>query len=254
MALGGIDIGTSGCKCTLMTVEGKYLSSCYREYAVSRTAGAHEMDPFMVWDAVKEVIKGACSETNETVEALCITSIGESCALLDENGNELAPILLYTDPRGEEECAELNRILGEKRIFELSGHRPNPMYFLPKLIWFRKNRPDIYEKIGKILPVNSYIAYRLCGEYGTDTSLAARTMMLDIRKRDWSDEIITAGGVDRKILPPVFESGTAIGKIKPELAKELNLSAEAQIVLGCHDQVAAAIGAGALLPGMAVSS
>ncbi len=253
MALGGVDIGTSGCKCTVMRADGKTLASCYRAYMVSRTAGAHEVDAQVIWKAVKEVIREACASAGETVEALCVTSFGESCVLLDEAGEELAPILLYTDPRGEEECAWLNDRLGEREIYRLCGHRPNPMYFLPKLMWYRRNKPNLYNQIHSILPVNSYVVFRLCGERVTDTSQAARTMMLDVRARAWSGELLTAAGIDRALLPEVVEAGTTAGTVLPAMAEELGLPPETKIVIGCHDQVAASIGAGALRPGMAVN-
>ena len=253
MALGGLDIGTSGCKCTVMTAAGRTLASRYQAYAVSRTAGAHEVEAAVIWEAVKTVVRGACAASGEPVEALCVTSFGESCVLLDGEGRELAPILLYTDPRGGEQCARLSARMGEEAIYRLSGHRPNPMYFLPKLMWYRDNRPELYDSVRLVLPVNAYVAYRLCGEAATDTTQAARTMMLDIRARDWSGELLTAAGVSRDILPPVTQAGTAVGKALPAVAEELGLPQGAKIVIGCHDQVAAAIGAGALRPGMAVN-
>lgn len=253
MALGGVDIGTSGCKCTVMTADGRVLASRYQAYAVSRSAGAHEVEAGRIWEAVKAVIRGACTDSAEPVEALCVTSFGESCVLVDETGQALAPILLYTDPRGGTQCEALCARLGERKIYRLSGHRPNPMYFLPKLMWYRENKPELYARIWRVLPVNAYIVYRLCGEAAADTTQAARTMMLDIRTRDWCGPLLQAAEVERPMLPPVAETGTAVGTVLPRAAEELGLPAGAKIVIGCHDQVAAAIGAGTLLPGMAVN-
>lgn len=253
MALGGLDIGTSGCKCTIMNTEGKLLSSCYQDYAVSRTASAHEVDARVIWEAVCTVIRGAIAKSSETMTALSVTSFGESCALLDNEGRELGPILLYTDPRGQEQCDELIEKIPEKEIYRICGHRPNPTYFLPKLMWIRENQPELYEKIRFVLPVNAYIVYRLTGEAVADYSLAARTMMLDIRARDWSDKLLQAAGVDRRILPRVIETGTAAGKVLSSTAKELGMSPDALVVIGCHDQVAASLGAGAMKAGTAVN-
>lgn len=253
MILGGVDIGTSGCKCTIMTADGQTLASRYQAYAVSRTTGAHEVDAAVIWEAARAVIQGACADSGGEVEALCITSFGESCVLLDEAGRELAPILLYTDPRGGEECVRLNERLGERTIARLTGHRPNPMYFLPKLMWIRQNQPELYRRIHTILPVNAYVAFRLSGEAVCDVSLAACTMMLDVRRRGWCGPLLEAAGIRRDILPQVAEAGTAIGTVRPAIAAELGLPAHMRVVIGCHDQVAAAVGAGALRPGMAVN-
>lgn len=253
MALGGLDIGTSGCKCTIMTAGGELLASCYQAYAVSRTASAHEVEGRVIWEAVRTVIAGACAQSREPMTALCVTSFGESCALLDDQGRELGPILLYTDPRGQEQCDQLTEKLSEERIYDICGHRPNPTYFLPKLMWFRQNQPELYEKIRYVLPVNAYIVFRLTGEAVADYSLAARTMMLDIRTRDWSAELLEAAGIDRGILPRVIQTGTAAGKILRGAAEELGMAPGAVAVIGCHDQVAASIGAGAMRPGTAVN-
>ena len=253
MALGGLDIGTSGCKCTIMTKEGELLASCYQAYAVSRTASAHEVDARVIWEAVRTVIQGACAKSREPMTALCATSFGESCVLLDDQGRELGPILLYTDPRGQEQCDELIAKLTEEKIYDICGHRPNPTYFLPKLMWIRQNRPELYEKIRYVLPVNAYIVFRLTGEAVADYSLAARTMMLDIRARDWSGELLETAGVDRKFLPRVIQTGTAAGRVTRSMADELGMAPEALVVIGCHDQVAASIGAGAMKPGTAVN-
>lgn len=253
MALGGLDIGTSGCKCTIMTEEGRTLAVSYRPYAVSRTAGGHEVDADLLWEAVQAVIQEAAEACREPVEALCATSFGESCVLLDREGVPLCPIMLYTDPRGGEESGILNTRMAPERIYRLTGHTASPAYFLPKLMWYSRHRPEMFAQVAMVLPVNAYIVYRLCGQAGVDYSLAARTMMLDIRRRDWCDEILAAADISRSILPPVVQTGTAVGNLRPDLASALGMSEHTRIVIGCHDQVAASIGAGAMRAGCAVN-
>ena len=253
MALGGLDIGTSGCKCTMMTAEGQTLAVSYRPYAVSRTAGGHEVDADLLWDAVREVIKEAAAECGEPVEALCATSFGESCVLLGADGEPVCPIMLYTDPRGGEESAILTSRMAPERIYHLTGHTASPAYFMPKLMWYARHQAEMFAQVKAILPVNAYVVYRLCGEQVVDTTLAARTMMLDIRKRDWCDEVLEAGGISRSILPPVVPTGANAGRVRPEVAATLGLNENTRIVIGCHDQVAASIGAGAMRAGWAVN-
>ncbi len=253
MALGGLDIGTSGCKCTIMTVGGKLLSTSYLEYAASRTSGAHQIDPDTIWSAVKAVIADAVKRSGEEMTALCVTSFGESCVLLDEKDQPLAPILLYTDPRGQEQCDALIDRLGEREIYRICGHRPNPMYFLPKLMWYRDNQPALYAKIRQVLPVHGYIVHQLSGENVTDLSMAARMMMLDVRGREWSKPLLEAAGIPAELLPRLAETGEAVGTVQREIAAELGLKPDLKVVIGCHDQVAASIGAGAMRPGTAVN-
>jgi len=253
MALGGLDVGTSGCKCTVMSAGGEILSSCFKEYRVNRRVGTHETDATVIWKTAREVIREACTESPEPVDALAVTSFGEGVVLLDRTGKPLAPIMLYTDPRGQAQCALLNVELGERRIYEMCGHRANAMYSLPKLMYIRETHRELFDQIRYCLPIHSYLVYRLCGAVVTDFSMAARTMMLDIRKLDWCDELLAVGGMVRSVLPQIVPPGTVAGEILLELARELGLPEKAKIVIGCHDQVAAAIGAGALRPGIAVN-
>ncbi|MBE6885982.1 MAG: carbohydrate kinase [Oscillospiraceae bacterium] len=251
MALGGLDLGTSGCKCTVMSADGSQLSCVYREYAAMRSDSAHELSCEVVLSAAKDVIRQAAAEAGEELQALCVTSFGESCALLDEEDRPLFPFMLYTDPRGGEETEELKALMDERQIFELCGHRPNPMYFLPKLLWIRKHHPEKYEKIKRVLPVGAYIVYMLCGRGITDYSLAARTMLLDVHKLCWCKELLEKTGLSDHYLPELGDAGTVAGEVLPRVAEELGLPKDMKLVVGCQDQIAAVIGSGTLKPNTA---
>jgi xylulokinase len=236
-----------------MTAGGRILSSRYREYAASRVAGMHEIDAEVVWEAAKDVIRSAFSESPESVKSLAVSSFGESCVLLDEQGGVTAPVMLYTDPRGAAQSERLSAALGRERIFRLCGHPPNAMYTLPKLMYIQEHKPRLWEKVRFILPIHSFIIYRLCGEAVTDYSLASRMMLLDITKLDWCCELLDAGGIDKALLPRVTTPGSAAGRILSGIADELGVSRSLTIATGCQDQIAAAAGAGALRPGSAVN-
>lgn len=254
--LAGLDIGTSGCKCTVMTSEGEMLSSCYSEYTVSRTAGIHEANAAVIWQTAQKVIGGAVKEANTkhkgSVNALSVTSFGESVVLLDEKDEPLFPIMLYTDPRGQRECAGLCELLGEKHIYELCGHRPNVMYSLPKLIYLKETNSEVFVKTRRILPIASYLIYKLCGEAVSDYSLLSRTMMLNVKRLDYADELLDIAGISRDILPKAVPMGTIAGVLRAELTRDLGLRRGTKIVVGCQDQIAAVLGAGALKSGLAV--
>jgi len=253
MALGGLDIGTTGCKCTVMTPDGNIVSTEYRDYASSRTAGAHEIDAEAIWEAAKDVIRGACAASPEPVTALTVSSFGESCVLLDEDDKVLAPVMLYTDPRGQAQCRELGSKLGAGKVFDMGGQPLHVMFTLPKLMYVRETQPVLYDKIRAVLPIHSFVIRRLCGESATDVSLASRTMLFDIRTLSWSETLLAAGGVDKALLPSVLQPGGQAGRIRRSLAEGLHLPTDARIVVGCQDQIAAAIGAGTLRAGAAVN-
>ena len=171
--------------------------------------------------------------------------------LLDAQDKPLLPAMLYTDPRGLEQSDRLARDMNPMYIAGITGAYPNPMYSLPKLMWVMENRPDIWAKVKHVMLTADYVAFCLSGQRQIDASLAARTMALDIAKCDWSDVMLNAVGIRREIMPPVVASGTPIGNILPKLAEELGLPKSVQIISGCHDQIAACVGAGVLHSGMA---
>lgn len=251
MLIGGLDVGTTGCKLTVYNDSGKFVHNEYIEYEVKRQNGEHEIDAEAIWSAVCAVIEKSCKKHPE-LSAIGITTFGETFVALDVKDNILLPSMLYTDPRGEEETKELCQKLGEDKITNISGVKPHSMYSLPKIMWVKKNRPEVYEKIKRILLMEDFIVYMLTGKAIIDYSLAARTLGLDIRKKCWSREIFDAAEVDYTLLSELVPTGTLAGNVKKEIAEKLGVSENLKIINGCHDQVAAAVGAGIFEVGMAV--
>lgn len=246
MKLGGIDVGTTGCKLTVYSETGEMLASEYGTYEISRNAGEHEIDARLIWDGIKKLIK-CTTDRIGNIDAIGITTFGETFVMLGSGDEILCPSMLYTDPRGREEA----ELFDSQRIMEIAGVKPHAMYSIPKIMWIKKHRPDIYEKAVRIMLFEDFIVYMLTGTAQIDRSLAARTMGLDIRKCDWSREIFDAAGIDIDKMSAVVKSGSIAGKVRPELASELGLS-DTIIVSGCHDQVASAAGSGVFDNGLAV--
>lgn len=251
MQIAGLDVGTTGTKITVYESDGRFLDSAYREYDVTRAHGAHEIDANVIWEAVLAVITEV-GRRGYSPAAIGVTTFGETFVALDEHDEVLLPSMLYTDPRGEEEVKELIASFGEEKLTYIAGVKPHAMFSLPKLMWIKNNRPEIFAKIKRVLLAEDYVVYRLSGEAKIDYSLAARTMALDIRARQWSKEIFAAAGIDPSLFSTPVPTGSVAGLIRPALAKELGLSPETRIVCGCHDQVAAAVGSGVFTPGEAV--
>ncbi len=250
MYIGGLDIGTTGCKLSVYDDKGNFVTNSYREYKVTRVEGDHSFDAEMIYDAVIEVLR----ETSQKCEisAFGVTSFGESFVALDENDNALFPAMLYTDPRGEDECKLLTEKIGEKRLIDISGVKPNAMYSLPKLMYLKANFPEKYALIKHVLLMEDYIVYKLSGVAAIDYSLAARTMALDIRTRTWSDEIFDAAEIDASLFSTPVAAGNVAGELKDEIKAELGISYSLKIVNGSHDQVAATVGCGIFKPGEAM--
>lgn len=244
MKIAGLDIGTTGCKCTVFDNTGKELGKAYRDYLVKRRVGGHEIDVTSLLDSVFSVITEMAAQYSD-IEGIGVTSFGETFVCTDEEGNPLAPAMLYTDPRGHEECKWLVDNLGEKHIAEITGVTAHEMYGLPKILWIKKNKPEIFDKTKHILQMEDFVVYALTGKAVIDYSLATRSMAFDINTLDWSDEILNFAGIDKALLSKPVPTGTDAGTIKESVACRTGLGKNTRIVAISQDQVSAAVGAGA---------
>lgn len=251
MKIAGLDIGTTGCKCTVFDTKGKYLDKAYRDYPVKRDVSGHEIDVSAVMDGVYGVITDVV-ERNPDIAGIGVTSFGETFVMVDEEGNPLHPAMLYTDPRGKEECHELVDKVGAKNIAKITGLRPHEMYSISKIMWIRKHMPEIYACAKKLLLMEDYVVYHLTGKRQIDYSLATRTMAFDIRSLNWSKDIFDAAGIDISLMSKPVPTGTLAGEITEAASKKTGLGKGTKIVSISHDQIAAAIGAGAFDGSIAV--
>ena len=243
MKIAGLDIGTTGCKLTVFDEKGTYLDKSYRDYPVKRASGEHEVDAEAIMDGVRAVVRDMAGKYPD-IAGIGVTSFGETFVLTDETGKPLHPAMLYTDPRGAEECKELTGKIGGKNIASITGVKPHEMYSIPKLMWMKRHRPEIYAQAKHVFLMEDYVVFHLTGTAQIDYSLATRTMGFDITSLKWSEEIFKYADVDMGLMSKAVPTGTSAGCVRPETAKELGLSEKTQIVSISHDQVAAAVGAG----------
>lgn len=258
MSLIGLDIGTTGCKCTLFDFEGNIKSFSYQEYFVENPKrGEYELNPQKVWEAVKAVIYQALHKynpdpKNEKVSVIAISSFGEAAIPIDSKGNILYNSILYTDNRGYEQAKYLTSHFGAEKIMELTGMPVHSMYTINKLMWIKENLPDVYERTWKFLLFEDFVIYKLTGIPIIDYSLASRTMAFNLIEKEWESEILNVAGISKDLFSEAKPSGTIVGKIKKELAEELKLHHGTLIATGGHDQACAALGAGIISKGSAV--
>lgn len=251
MKIAGLDIGTTGCKCTVFDEQGAYLGKAYRDYPVKREVSGHEIDISAMMDGVYECIREMTGKYPD-IAGIGVTSFGETFVCTDGEGRPLHPAMLYTDPRGGEECRELIEKLGEKKIAYITGLRPHQMYSIAKIMWLKKHRPDIYGAAKRIFLMGDYVVYHLTGRAQIDYSLASRTMAFDIQKLCWSREVFEAAGIDVSLLSDPVPTGTSAGSVTAAAAQRTGLMPDAQVISISHDQVAAAVGAGAFDGSVAV--
>lgn len=255
MALMGLDIGTTGCKCTIFDIEGNICSYAYKEYSIINSGqGLFELDPREVWEAVKLVIGISVQRyRGERITALCVSSFGEAAVPIDKNGNVLNNSLLYTDVRGTEQCERLSNLMGLQNIMQLTGLHAHPMYTINKVMWIKENMPQIYKDTWKFMLFEDFILYKLGNVSAIDYSLASRTMAFNVIRKTWEERVFDAAGIDRDIFSPAVASGSIVGTISSDIADELGLPQNVSLVTGGHDQMCAAIGGGIIKEGVAIN-
>jgi len=253
----GIDLGTTGCKAAVYSVTGELLGENYLECPlVKPSPGVVEQDAALWWDLTREAIRQALCAANvdgHTVRALSVSSQGISFVPVDESGRPLSNAISWLDTRAMAEVGTILNRYSEADLFALTGKRASPVYLLPKLLWLRCHRPEIYNRASKFLMAHDYLLCQLTGRFVTDPSMAGGTLIYDIRGLEWNRGLLAAFQIPEERLPEVRWAGTSLGQIRPEVARELGLSEAVMVVVGGQDQKCAALGAG-IRPGAATVS
>ena len=251
MKIGGLDIGTTGCKLTVFDKNGAQIGKSYRDYPVRRETSGHELDVSAIMESVYAVIEEMAAQ-HPDLSGIGVTSFGETFVMTDEAGKPLHSAMLYTDPRGAEECAELVEKLGADNIAQITGLAPHEMYSVSKMMWLKKHCPEIYDAARRIHLIEDFVVWHLTGKAQIDYSLATRTMAFNIHDFNWSREVFEAAGIDINLMSEPVPTGTNAGFVTDVASRHTGLNKNCIIVSVSHDQVAAAVGAGAFDGSIAV--
>jgi xylulokinase len=253
MSLLGIDIGTTGCKAAVFNESGEPRPHAYAEYAINFSPGGRgELDAHQVWELVQGVIQQAVSDTaDDPVAALSLSSLAEAFVPVSREREILGPSILNFDARGREYLASLAQALPADRFYAITGHTLANEFGLTKLMWIRRHQSALYDQTYRFLPWTSFVAFMLGAEPVVDYSLAQRLLCLDIGRRRWSDEVLRIADLDEEKLPRPAPATEVIGTVAKSVAERLGLPPGVQIVAGCHDQCAAAVGCAAVEDGQA---
>ena len=242
----GIDLGTSAVKLLLMNADGRIEKIASREYGLSFPhPGWSEQNPYDWYEQSVDGLKELLSECDKK-EVAGISFGGQMHGLvtLDEKDEVIRPAILWNDGRTSEETNYLNEVIGRNRLSEYTANIAFAGFTAPKILWMQKNEPQLWARVKKIMLPKDYLAYRLSGTFCTDYSDASGMLLLDVKNRCWSKEMMEICHVTREQLPDLFESYEAVGTLKPEIAEQLGLSAEVKIIAGAGDNAAAAVGTG----------
>jgi xylulokinase len=245
----GIDVGTSGTKTVICDEKGKVLATGMAEHPIySPRPGWSEQDPGDWWKstvrATREVKKKAKVKEKE-IKGIGLSGQMHGSVFLGDGVKALRPALLWNDQRTAVECEEIERAAGGREgLIEMVANPALTGFTAPKILWVRKNEPRVYEKTKHILLPKDFIRLRMTGEYATEVSDASGTLLLDVVNRKWSDRLMGLLGIDKALMPEVFESPKITGYLTVSAAEELGLAAGTAVVGGAGDQAAGAVGNG----------
>lgn len=239
----GVDLGTSALKLVMMKGNGELVKTVSKEYPLYfPRSGWSEQNPTDWFLAVKEGLKELAACADEKIAGISFGGQMHGLVILDKDDNVLRPAILWNDGRSTEETDYLNNVIGKEKLSKLTANIAFAGFTAPKILWVKNNEPEIFEKISKIMLPKDYISYMLSGSFSTDYSDASGMLLLDVKNKKWSSEMIEICGISENMLPKLFESFEVVGNIKPELAKELGLNEDIKIIAGAGDNAAAAIG------------
>ncbi|HBA48512.1 MAG TPA: xylulokinase [Lachnospiraceae bacterium] len=242
----GIDLGTSAVKLLLMDAEGKLYKIVSREYPLCFPhPGWSEQNPE---DWYKQTVDGI-KELVQDVDRKLIAGIGvggqmHGLVLLDRDDHVIRPAILWNDGRTGEETDYLNTAVGKQKLSEYTANVAFAGFTAPKLLWVRKNEPENFARIEKIMLPKDYLVYRLTGVFCTDMSDASGTLFFDVKNRRWSQEMCSLCGIRLSQLGECHESYEAVGTLLPETARMLGIPASVRVAAGAGDNAAAAVGTG----------
>ena len=242
----GVDLGTSAVKLLLMDEDGTIMNIVSKEYPLEFPhPGWSQQNPLDWYEKSMDGIK----ELTEGIDKSKVAGIGcggqmHGLVTLDKDDQVIRPAILWNDGRTGKETEYLNNEIGKDKLSEYTANIAFAGFTAPKILWMQKNEPELFARIEKIMLPKDYVAYRLTGSFCTDLSDASGMLLLDVKNRCWSKEMMEICGVKESQLPKLYESWEVVGTLKPEIAEELGFSTDVKVVAGAGDNAAAAVGTG----------
>jgi xylulokinase len=254
MLLLGIDVGTGGSRAVLIDGSGQIVASETVEHAAftSPKTGWAEQEPADWWRASAAAIRAVLSHDNvnkDEIAAIGLSGQMHGAVLLDKSDAVLRPSIIWCDQRSDLQCRNLTDEIGAERLIELTCNPALTGFTLPKLLWVRDNEPDIWSQTRSVLLPKDYVRFMLTGDKATDVADGSGTLLLDVTKRQWSNEMLSATGLNSNLLPKVYESQEVTGTVSAAAAELTSLRVGTPVVAGAGDQAGGAVGVGIVQPG-----
>lgn len=248
----GIDIGTSGVKAVIINDDADVIEQASSPLTVSRPHPLwSEQNPADWWSATQVAVLSLSPDRRGMVEAIGLSGQMHGATLLDDRDEVLRPAILWNDGRSAQACDDL--LAREPRAHDITGNLIFPGFTAPKLRWVAENEPDVFAKVRRVLLPKDYVRFLMTGTAASEMSDASGTSWLDVGRRAWSDDMLAATGIDREMMPELFEGSEMTGTLRAEVAAEWGVPV-VPVVGGGGDNAAGAVGVGVTDPGEAFLS
>jgi xylulokinase len=254
--LAGIDLGSTSLKCMIYDLAGNVVASGTRPTERYNPSPDHPewtvWQPEQIWTGTAEAMKEAVAMLDEPghIKAVAVTGMGMDGGPVDEQGNCLYPFISWHDPRTEPQLRWWESHIGTEKSFRIGGNVLWRFNTALRLLWMAEHEPEILARTDKWLLIEDFLNFRLCGRRATDYSMASCTLLFDQINRDWSNELLTQAGIERRLLCDPYPSSTLLGEVTARAAEATGLPPGTPVVLGGHDYLCSALPVGAFVPGV----
>lgn len=251
----GLDVGTTGARAVAVDLNGDVVAAASDAYPLSTPRpGWVEQDPEHWWGSSRLVLSRVLSQVRQPPLCLGLTGQMHGSVFLDSSDEVIRPALLWNDQRTGSQCQTITEKVGPERLVAIAGNPAVTGFQAPKIVWLREEEPASFARVRHVLLPKDYVRLKLTGDHATDASDASGTLLLDLRLRNWSDEILGALEIPRDWLPIVYEGPEVTGKISSGAAAATGLPAGLPVAAGGGDNAAAAVGNGIVREGLVSSS
>jgi len=252
----GIDLGTMGVKSTLYSVEGEIVGNHYEEYPLYSPKPRYaEQRQEEWWEKTRLTIRHVLAQSkisSEEIKGIGVCGQGHGLSPISSDGEFLYPCITWVDQRTDEQVEWILENVGEDKVMNINMFIVDNAYTAPKILWLRENMPEAYEKAEYFLLPTDVLKYFLTGTFTTDVTNAFVTDMFDVKRQDWSEELLEDYGIPRENLPDVYRGEEVIGEVTVEAARETGLAKGTPVVAGGLDAPVTFYGAGFVKPGRGV--
>jgi xylulokinase len=250
----GIDVSTTATKALLINSSGKVIAVHSTAYGFETPHPLwSEQHPDLWWDGAQKSIRVVLTISGidpAQIGGVGLTGQMHGLVLLDGTGKVLRPSILWNDQRTQAQCDEIHQRIGREKFIQITGNVALTGFTAPKILWVRENEPELYTRAAHVLLPKDYVRYKMTGEFAMDKADGAGTVLMNLKKRDWSEEVLSALDIPRSWMPPLFEGPEITGQLTAEAAQATGLMKGTPVMAGGGDQAAQAVGVGAVAPGI----